>query len=134
MSTSTSAPATDDAASYRLPATVVPNAYRLTLTPDLGAASFTGDVAIDVAIMATTTTVVLNAAELDIIAATIVVDGGDSALEATVTLDPTEERAVLTFAEDLPAGQPVEQFIVEQLAADEMTPPPEASAWDRAAT
>ena len=104
MSTSTSAPATDDAASYRLPATVVPNAYRLTLTPDLGAASFTGDVAIDVAIMATTTTVVLNAAELDIIAATIVVDGGDSALEATVTLDPTEERAVLTFAEDLPAG------------------------------
>ena len=100
MSTSTAAPANDDTASYRLPTTVLPNAYRLTLTPDLGAASFTGDVAIDVAIGTPTATVVLNAAELDITTATIELGGGDAEIVATVTLDPTEERAVLTFAED----------------------------------
>ena len=45
MSTSTFAAGSDDASSYRLPTTVLPHDYRLTLTPDLGAATFTGDVA-----------------------------------------------------------------------------------------
>jgi aminopeptidase N len=73
MTSSTSAPRTDDASSYRLPATVLPHAYRLTLTPDLGAAAFTGEVAIDVTVVAPTATVVLNAAELEIATATVVV-------------------------------------------------------------
>jgi puromycin-sensitive aminopeptidase len=95
MSTSTAAPDTDDTSSYRLPASVLPHAYRLTLTPDLGAATFTGEVAIDVAIGVPTATVVLNAVE---------VGSSDSPLVAAVALDSAEERAILTFPEDLPAG------------------------------
>jgi puromycin-sensitive aminopeptidase len=104
MSTSTAVLGTDDTSSYRLPASVLPHTYRLTLTPDLGEATFTGEVGIDVAIGAPTATVVLNAAELDIADATVEVGGSASPLRATVTLDAAEERAVLTFPEDLPAG------------------------------
>ncbi|HEY5110122.1 MAG TPA: M1 family metallopeptidase [Acidimicrobiales bacterium] len=104
MTTSTSAPRTDDASSYRLPATVLPHAYRLTLTPDLGAAAFTGEVAIDVTVVAPTATVVLNAAELEIATATVMVGGSGSPVAATITLDASEERVVLTFPEDLAVG------------------------------
>ena len=50
-----SAPTTDSDAStgtpsYRLPTTVRPHAYRLVLTPDLPAATFAGDVEIDVTV------------------------------------------------------------------------------------
>ena len=99
----TSTPGTADASSsYRLPATVLPHAYRLTLTPDLGAATFTGEVSIDVTVASPTATVVLNAAELEISTATVVVGGAPR--QAEVALDTTEERAVLTVAEELSPG------------------------------
>jgi len=66
MRTSNSGPTTDDASAYRLPTTVLPHAYRLTLTPDLGAATFTGEVEIDVSVGLATNQVVLNAAELEL--------------------------------------------------------------------
>ena len=43
-----------------------PHAYRLVLTPDLPAATFSGDVEIDISIEEPTRDIVLNAAELDI--------------------------------------------------------------------
>jgi len=45
---------------------------------------------------------------------------------------PLGRRNVLTglVAEDLPVGQPVEQFIVEQLAGDEVTPAPQPAKAD----
>ena len=61
----------DDPASYRLPTTVLPRHYRLTLAPDLGAATFTGEVEIDVSVDAPVTSIVLNAAELAIASATL---------------------------------------------------------------
>jgi len=103
MSTSTSATVTDDSASYRLPTTVLPHAYHLVLTPDLGAATFTGEVAIEVTVGAPTSTVVLNAAELEIATATVEIPGTGT-VTAEVTLDTTEERAVLTLPEDLGTG------------------------------
>jgi len=103
MSTSTSATGTDDAASYRLPTTVLPHAYHLVLTPDLAAATFTGEVAIDVTVGAPTSTVVLNAAELEIATATVEVPGAGPVV-AGVELDTTEERAVLVLPEDLAEG------------------------------
>ncbi len=104
MSISTAAPETDDTSSYRLPASVLPHAYRLILAPELDEATFAGEVTIDVAIEVPTATVVLNAAELEIAAATVALGGEDSPRAATITLDATEERAVLTFTEELPVG------------------------------
>ena len=61
-----SAPTDDDPTTYRLPYTVVPSRYRLTLVPDLAAATFTGEVSIDVTVAEPVTDIVLNAAELTI--------------------------------------------------------------------
>ncbi|HVM08974.1 MAG TPA: M1 family metallopeptidase [Acidimicrobiales bacterium] len=81
---------------YRLPRTVVPTRYEVTLEPDLANFTFTGTVRIEVDVTEETRTVVLNAAELEIEAA-----------GATVELDEELERATLTFDEPLAAGSTV---------------------------
>ena len=104
MSTSTpQAGGTDDTSSYRLPTTVLPHHYRLTLVPDLGAATFTGEVSIDVSVEEATPSIVLNAAELTIESVTLS-SGGAAPVHGTATLDATEERAVLDFGGPVPVG------------------------------
>ena len=49
----------------RLPDTVIPSHYTLTFTPDLAAATFTGEEEIIVRVARPTPTVVLNALDLD---------------------------------------------------------------------
>src|SRR5215469_3103227 len=49
---------------FRLPRTVEPETYRIEIEPDLGAASFSGTVAIDAVIHEPIQEIVLNAAEL----------------------------------------------------------------------
>ncbi len=95
-----------DPTDYRLPTSVRPHAYRLVLTPDLPAASFAGDVEIDLTVETSTATITLNAAELEITFAELNDGNPDAgyALSPTVTLDPDEERATLTFAQPLPPG------------------------------
>ena len=51
-------------ADYRLPRTVIPSHYELTLTPDLGDASFAGHGVVDVALVEPVSEIVLNTAEL----------------------------------------------------------------------
>jgi puromycin-sensitive aminopeptidase len=107
MSTSTSDTGrTDDASAYRLPTTILPRHYRLTLTPDLTAATFTGEVEIDVTVAQAASSLVLNAAELEISSATLVPDDGAGARTPTsISIDEDEERAVLEFDPPLAAGQ-----------------------------
>jgi len=96
---------TDDTSAYRLPTTVLPRHYRLTLAPDLDAATFSGEVEIDLTVDAPTSSIILNAAELEIASATLTAgDAAGSQSPTGIALDPVEERAVLTFAEDLPVG------------------------------
>jgi puromycin-sensitive aminopeptidase len=100
-----SAPTDDDPTTYRLPYTVVPSRYRLTLVPDLSGATFTGEVSIDVTVAEPVTDIVLNAAELTIDSATFTPGDGAAALVPTsTTLDAEEERVTLTFSEPLPVG------------------------------
>jgi puromycin-sensitive aminopeptidase len=87
---------------HRLPRTVVPRRYDLTLAPDLDAATFAGTEVVEVEVLERTATVVLNALDIEIDEATARV-GGDS-LTAKVTLDPDAERATLTFDSELPTG------------------------------
>ncbi len=83
---------------FRLPSGVEPTRYDVRLRPDLDDASFTGTVTIDLTLGAPTTTLVLNAAELEIVACTI--DGTD----ATWELLADTERLVVTAATEMAPG------------------------------
>jgi puromycin-sensitive aminopeptidase len=95
----------DDTNPHRLPRTVLPRRYDLTLTPDLDAAVFTGQVDIDVDVHEDTLHVTLNAIELEIEQAWVTV--GDHRLDATVDLDEDTQRVHLLLNESLPAGTAV---------------------------
>jgi puromycin-sensitive aminopeptidase len=88
---------------YRLPTHVVPSAYRLRLDPDLGAATFSGTVEIDVDISEPTSSIVLNAAELELDTAEVRGDHGVS-LTSSINLDEALERATIAFADELDEG------------------------------
>jgi puromycin-sensitive aminopeptidase len=104
-------PATDDAApsgapdaAFRLPRTVEPRTYRLTIAPDLAAATFTGTVEIDLTVHEPVTEIVCNAAELAL--AEVSVEGpGGTRLDATVELDEAAERATFRLSDPLGAGE-----------------------------
>jgi aminopeptidase N len=110
----------------RLPSGVHPEAYKLTLTPDLKAATFTGSETIDVVLDAPSRTITLNAAEIKFGAvkayslpiasysygklgsqpvALTPLQADKHPQTATTTLDDAQEQATFTFAEELPAGR-----------------------------
>lgn len=114
------------AQAQRLPGGVHPERYRLTLTPDLHAATFSGEETIDLVLDAPSRTITLNAAEIKFgevqayvlpVAAYAYGKLGSqptplSALEAdkhpqtaTPTLDGAKEQVTFTFANELPAGR-----------------------------
>jgi puromycin-sensitive aminopeptidase len=91
---------------YRLPRTVIPRRYELTMEPDLDAATFTGAEAVAVEVVERTDTVVLNAAELVVDEAVVErPDGGR--LDATVSVDAAAERLTLRLGEPLEPGDHV---------------------------
>jgi len=110
----------------RLPSGVHPEAYKLTLTPDLKAATFTGSETIDVVLDAPSRMITLNAAEIKFGAvkayslpiasysygklgsqpvALTPLQADKHPQTATTTLDDAQEQATFTFAEELPAGK-----------------------------
>ncbi len=89
-------------ADYRLPRTVIPAHYEITLEPDLEAATFTGSVVIDVDVVEPVIEIVLNAIELDIVTAEVVVGG--RTMVPQVTLDAESERLTLGLDFSIPVG------------------------------
>ncbi len=87
----------------RLPETVLPTHYALTLTPDLKAATFTGSETIDVTVKEPVRSITLNAAEITFQTVQISADG--SRQTATVSMDTEKQQATFTFANALPAGK-----------------------------
>src|ERR1700730_11100606 len=75
----------------RLPTTVHPEHYTLTLAPDLKKATFTGDEAIDVTLAQPMDSITLNAAEINFNSVTAKVAGKD--LKAEVSTDKQKEQA-----------------------------------------
>lgn len=88
---------------YRLPRHVIPTRYDLRLEPDLATFTFAGTEAITVTVTEPTSEVLLNAAELEIVDATIERDGG-VAHHAAVELEEATERCRLKFATALSQG------------------------------
>lgn len=88
---------------YKLPMTVRPDRYQIRLTPDLTAFTFAGEETVAIQILAPTTEIVLNAAELHIHSAAVVIQNGRM-MTGAVALDEINERAILTFPETLSPG------------------------------
>ena len=110
------------AKAQRIPTNAHPEHYTLHLTPDLKAATFSGDETIDVTLDKPSTTITLNAAEIQFKSVTAVVHtstpnhplgsehppkpnmtavDAQSNLPATVSLDPAKEQATFTFPQPL---------------------------------
>lgn len=90
------------ARAQRLPDTVVPESYDLTFTPDLTKATFTGSETIRVKLRKATSTVTLNAAELEFQEASI--SAGGTTQPAKYTSDAEKEQVTLAVAKEIPAG------------------------------
>jgi aminopeptidase N len=91
------------AAAQRLPDTVTPVHYDITVAPDLAAAKFTGAVTIQVRIVKPTPTVTLNAAEIAF--EEVAIAAGGTTQHAKVVLDEAMQQATFTVPSPLPAGE-----------------------------
>jgi len=103
---------------YRLPRTIVPSRYDLTLRPDLDAATFAGTVRIEVAVVEATAEVVLNAVDLEIDEAAVVA-GGDRH-PATVELDAGTERLRLRLDGPLDPGPALVEIAFRGVLNDQL--------------
>lgn len=88
----------------RLPASVRPRSYELTLNPDLQAMTFGGRTVIRMAVEHNTKRLVLHSAELNITKATFKLADGKEADVKVLEYKPWQQIAV-KFAEELKAGQ-----------------------------
>jgi puromycin-sensitive aminopeptidase len=89
---------------YRLPTTVTPTRYELTLQPDLQRFTFDGAETVTVVVAQQTSEVVLNALELEIDEASAEQDGKNPQL-ARIEMEPERERAHLHFRDALAPGE-----------------------------
>ncbi len=94
------APFDFDAAPGKLPKTVVPDAYRIDLSPDLNKLTFAGQEAIDLHVRQPTDHVVLNQAGLALQKAVL-----EDGTPAAVTLDEQAQTATLHFPHAVAAGR-----------------------------
>src|SRR5688572_133635 len=90
------------ASAQRLPATVTPVHYDITVSPRLADAKFSGREAITLRVSAATSKIVLNAAEITF--GDVSISAGGRQQRAVVTLDATKEQATFSFPNPVPAG------------------------------
>ncbi len=89
---------------YRLPTTVVPERYELTLAPDLANWIFTGEEKISIDVREPVREIVLNAAELELQSVELRLADG-RVLPGRPSLDAENEQATLSFSENVPMGR-----------------------------
>jgi puromycin-sensitive aminopeptidase len=89
---------------HRLPSNVRPSRYAIELTPDLTSFTFTGSETIAVQVSEPTRQILLNAAEMEITAASVTLADGTS-IAGSASVDEDAERATLLLESELPAGE-----------------------------
>jgi aminopeptidase N len=90
------------ATAQRLPQIAEPENYKLSFTPDLSSATFTGQEQIQVNLLKSSAEIVLNAAEITFQDANIA--SGGKTQTAKVALDAPREMATLSVEQPLPPG------------------------------
>jgi len=93
-----------DETPYRLPRTVVPSRYDLTLEPDLDAGTFRGSIDVALAVLEPVTEIVLNANELRLEGATLTTADGRAVEVSKILTDDEAERATVDLAETAEPG------------------------------
>ena len=94
----------EDEARYRLPRTVIPSRYDLTLEPDLAEATFTGSEVVTLSVEEPVGEIVLNADDLELSGGRL--EGQAGTLEVTeIRLDPDTERAHLSLSGTADPGE-----------------------------
>ncbi|MCF8707222.1 M1 family metallopeptidase [Rhizorhapis sp. SPR117] len=88
----------------QLPVNARPTHYALSVTPDAAKLSFTGRVAIDLDLLEPSSSLTLNAADLDISSADISAIGG-KAITPKVSINPDAQTATFTFPRSLAPGK-----------------------------
>ena len=89
--------------SFRLPSSIRPERYEITLTPDLESFTFAGEEEVTLSVAEATTSIVLNAAELAFSSASVILPDGTT-VEGSVSLDEAAERATITLPREVPQG------------------------------
>ena len=95
----------DSEARYRLPRSVIPLRYVLSVQPDLEAATFSGTQEVRVSIVEHTTEIVLNALDLYLDEASLVAADGSQIEVAKIRMDPDAERAHLELQSSAAPGE-----------------------------
>ncbi len=85
---------------FRLPRHIVPTHYDIHLEPDLETFTFIGSVGIDIDVVEATSSISLNAAEIDIKSAKL----SSGPVIAEISYDDQYDRATLTLASELAPG------------------------------
>jgi len=91
------------ASAQRLPESIRPEHYTLTLTPDLKNATFTGSEKIDVLVQQPVDSITLNAVEIKFESVKTQING--KTVKAEVTEDKEKEQVTFNFHRTLPAGR-----------------------------
>ena len=90
------------ASAARLPQSVIPNLYSITIAPDLAAETYRGDESIDVDIKEPVSSITMHAIDLDF--RDVQVSAAGRNLRGTVTSDAPNEMITLALPEPLPSG------------------------------
>jgi len=89
---------------FRLPRTVIPSHYDITLSPDGASRLFSGEVTITVDVLSAVSMIKLNAKHL-VVSSALARHSGGTVLEAAIKLDEDKEMVELAFAGVVGKGQ-----------------------------
>ena len=90
---------------FQLPAKVRPLKYSLTLAPDLERFTFRGEETVDIEVTEATSKIVVNAMELQVQAASVVLGDGTTVVAEQPVYDEDAETVTFDFGRDLPIGR-----------------------------
>ena len=88
----------------RLPTSVRPLRYTITLTPDLDEFTFTGEETVDVQVVEPTSRITVNAAELQISQGELTTEDGKTLSARDIAVDEASETATFSFDQEIPPG------------------------------
>ena len=106
------------AVAQRLPGNVLPEHYTLSFTPDLEKETFRGRESIRVTVTEPTTSITLNAAEIQF--GEVTITSGGRTQTAKVTLDAAKETATFTVPERLAEGEATIQITYTGILNDKL--------------